>query len=153
MPGLTGQWGPMRTEPTIVTKILEPAALLEPGYRLGPEVIERCRAAELHRLQGGIATDSAAAMHERGVRFHASLVEGSGNPFFIDTIRRVNRVRRQLSYRSMQERSRYREHCEQHLQLLDLLERGRSDEASQAMHVHLSGTLRKLEKISGILKP
>jgi len=132
---------------------LEPAALLEPGYRLAPEVIERCRAAERHLLQGGIATDSAAALHERGVRFHESLVEGSGNPFFIDTIRRVNRVRRLLSYRSMQERSRYREHCEQHLQLLDLLERGRNDEAAQAMQVHLSSTLRNLEKISAILKP
>lgn len=132
---------------------LEPAALLEPGYRLAPEVIERCRAAELHLLQGGIETDSAAALHDRGVRFHESLVEGSGNPFFIDTIRRVNRVRRLLSYRSMQDRSRYREHCEQHLQLLDLLERGRSDEAAQAMRVHLSSTLRNLEKISGILKP
>lgn len=132
---------------------LEPAALLEPGYHLAPDVIERCRAAERHLLQGGIATDSADNLHERGVRFHESLVEGSGNPFFIDTIRRVNRVRRLLSYRSMQERSRYREHCEQHLHLLDLLERGRNDEAAQAMRVHLSSTLRNLEKISGILKP
>lgn len=132
---------------------LEPAALLEPGYHLAPDVIERCRAAERHLLQGGIATDSADNLHERGVRFHESLVEGSGNPFFIDTIRRVNRVRRLLSYRSMQERSRYREHCEQHLHLLDLLERGRNDEAAQAMRVHLSSTLRNLEKISEILKP
>ncbi len=132
---------------------LEPAALLEPGYHLAPDVIERCRAAERHLLQGGIATDSADQLHERGVRFHESLVEGSGNPFFIDTIRRVNRVRRLLSYRSMQERSRYREHCEQHLHLLDLLERGHNDEAAQTMRVHLSSTLRNLEKISGILKP
>jgi len=132
---------------------LEPAALLEPGYRLAPDVIERCRTAERHLLQGGIETDSADNLHDRGVRFHESLVEGSGNPFFIDTIRRVNRVRRLLSYRSMQERSRYREHCEQHLYLLDLLERGRNDEAAQAMRVHLSSTLRNLEKISGILKP
>lgn len=132
---------------------LEPAALLEPGYRLTPEVIERCRAAEVHLLEGGIETDSVDALHDRGVRFHESLVEGSGNPFFIDTIRRVNRVRRLLSYRSMQERSRYREHCEQHLHLLDLLERGRNDQASEAMRVHLSSTLRNHEKISGILKP
>lgn len=132
---------------------VEPAALLEPNYRLAPEVIERCRAAEMHLLQGGIETDSADALHDRGVRFHESLVEGSGNPFFIETIRRVNRVRRLLSYRSMQERSRYREHCKQHLHLLDLLEQGRNEEASQAMREHLSSTLRNLEKISGILKP
>lgn len=132
---------------------LEPAALLEPNYRLAPDVIERCRAAEKHLLNGGIETDSADALHDRGVHFHESLVAGSGNAFFIDTIRRVNRVRRLLSYRSMQERSRYKEHCKQHLHLLDLLERERNEEAAEAMKAHLSSTLRNLKKISGILKP
>jgi DNA-binding GntR family transcriptional regulator len=132
---------------------LEPAALLEPGYQLSAAAIARCRAAEQHLLAGGIATDTADQLHERGVRFHETLVEGSGNAFFIDTIRRVNRVRRLLSYRSMQERSRYKEHCEQHLHLLELLERGRNEEASQAMHAHLSSTLRNLKKISNILTP
>jgi DNA-binding GntR family transcriptional regulator len=131
---------------------LEPAALLEPDYHLSPQVIARCRAAEKHLLEGGIETDTADQLHDRGVRFHESLVEGSGNAFFIDTIRRVNRVRRLLSYRSMQDRSRYKEHCQQHLHLLDLLERGRNDEASKAMHQHLSSTLRNLAKISSILK-
>jgi DNA-binding GntR family transcriptional regulator len=132
---------------------LEPAALLEPGYRLPSHVIARCRAAEKHLLEGGIVTDTADQLHDRGVRFHESLVEGSGNAFFIDTIRRVNRVRRLLSYRSMQDRSRYKEHCQQHLHLLDLLERGRNEEASKAMHEHLSSTLRNFKKISSILKP
>jgi DNA-binding GntR family transcriptional regulator len=132
---------------------LEPAALLEPGYHLTPQVIARCRAAEKHLLDGGIATDTADQLHDRGVRFHESLVEGSGNAFFIDTIRRVNRVRRLLSYRSMQDRSRYKEHCKQHLHLLDLIERSRNDDASKAMHEHLSSTLRNLKKITSILKP
>ncbi len=132
---------------------LEPAALLEPGYRLDAQVLARCRAAEQHLLDGGIETDTADQLHERGVRFHESLVEASGNPFFIDTIRRVNRVRRLLSYRSMQDRKRYKEHCLQHLHVLDLLEQGRNEEASLALHSHLSSTLKNLKKISGILKP
>lgn len=132
---------------------LEPAALLEPGYRLEPAVLERCRAAEIHLLQGGIATDRADRIHDRGVNFHESLVQASGNAFFIDTIRRVNRVRRLLSYRSMQDRSRYREHCEQHLHILDLLEQERNEEASQAMRAHLASTLRNLTNITYILQP
>jgi len=131
---------------------LEPAALLEPNYHLSKDVIARCRAAERHLLEGGIETDTADQLHDRGVRFHESLVEGSGNVFFIDTIRRVNRVRRLLSYRSMQDRTRYKEHCKQHLHLLDLLERERNEEASEAMREHLSSTLRNFKKISGILK-
>jgi DNA-binding GntR family transcriptional regulator len=131
---------------------LEPAALLEPGFRLDPAVLERCRAAELHLLKGGIQTDTADQLHERGVRFHEALVEASGNPFFIDTMRRVNRVRRLLSYRSMQDRKRYKEHCRQHLHLLDLLEHERNEEASEAMREHLHSTLRNIEKIRGLLK-
>lgn len=132
---------------------LEPAALLEPGYRLDPAVLERCRAAEIHLLKGGIATDSADRLHDRGVNFHESLVEASGNGFFIDAIRRVNRVRRLLSYRSMQNRTRYREHCEQHLHILELLEQGRNEDASEAMRAHLTSTLRNLTSITDILQP
>lgn len=130
---------------------LEPAALLEPGFKLDRAVLARCRAAEQHLLDGGIETDTADQLHDRGVRFHESLVEASGNAFFIDTIKRVNRVRRLLSYRSMRDRKRYKEHCHQHLELLELLERGKNEEASDAMRVHLQATLNNLAKITDIL--
>lgn len=132
---------------------LEPAALLEPGFRLERKVLERCRAAEQHLLDGGIETDTADQLHDRGVRFHEALVEASGNPFFIDTIRRVNRVRRLLSYRSMRDRKRYVKHCRQHLHILALLEQERNDEASEALREHLRHTLDALAKIAGILQP
>lgn len=64
---------------------------------------------------------------------------------------RANHVCRLLSYRSMQDRSRHKEHCQQHLHLLDLLEQDRNEEASQAMHDHLSSTLRDLQGIRDIL--
>lgn len=131
---------------------LEPAALLEPGYRLDPAVLQRCRAAELHLLEeGGIETDTPDQLHDRGVRFHESLVEASGNPFFIDAIRRVNRVRRLLSYRSMRDRRRYEEHCRQHLYILDLLAEGRNGDAAEALRRHLDSTLRNLGSITQVL--
>ena len=61
----------------------EPAALLEPTYRLEPQAIERLRAAERHLLEGGIETDSADQLHERGVRFHETLVEASVQVAFV----------------------------------------------------------------------
>jgi DNA-binding GntR family transcriptional regulator len=126
---------------------LEPAALLEPGYHLEPQVIEQCRAAEHHLLDGGIASDTADQLHERGVNFHEAIVTASANPFFIDTIRRVNRVRRVMSYRSMQDRERYRDHCLQHLQILSLLESGDNLAASEALRKHLQHTLQSMQKI------
>lgn len=132
---------------------LEPAALLEPGYRLDRRILQQCRDTELRLLNGGIDTASADELHDRGVRFHESLVEASGNPFFIDTIRRANRVRRLLSYRSMTRRERYPEHCRQHLHILDLLDQDRNAEASAFMREHLEHTLRSLAKIEHILQP
>ena len=132
---------------------IEPAALLEPGYRMDKKVLEQCRATELQLLAGGIATASADELHNRGVRFHESLVEASGNPFFIDTIKRVNRVRRLLSYRSMKQRERYPEHCRQHLHILDLVDKEKNEEASEFMREHLAHTLASLAKIEDILRP
>jgi len=156
-PGYGWEFSSMMTTPDSLLQsyrlrlALEPAALREPGFRIEKSVLARCRAAEMHLLNGGIATDTADQLHDRGVRFHESLVEASGNPFFIDTIKRVNRVRRLLSYRSMQDRSRYQQHCDQHLAILDLLERERNDEAADALSAHLRSTLDNLARISGIL--
>ncbi len=156
-PGYGWEFSSMMTTPDSLLQsyrlrlALEPAALLEPTFRIEKSVLARCRAAEQHLLDGGIATDTADQLHERGVRFHESLVEASGNPFFIDTIKRVNRVRRLLSYRSMQDRSRYRQHCDQHLAILDLLERERNEDAAAALSEHLRSTLDNLARIRGIL--
>jgi DNA-binding GntR family transcriptional regulator len=158
-PGYGWEFSSMLTTPDSLLKsyrlrlALEPAALLEPGYRLEKKVLERCRDVEKHLLAGGIETDTADQLHERGVRFHESLVEASGNSFFIDTIKRVNRVRRLLSYRSMQHRERYVEHAKQHLHLLELLEHEKNDDASEAMREHLLHTLDAMSRISEILKP
>jgi DNA-binding GntR family transcriptional regulator len=157
-PGYGWAFSPMLTTPDSLLQsyrmrlALEPAALLEPHYRLSRTAVERLRAVEQHLLDGGIETDTALQLHDRGVRFHEVLVEGSGNAFFIDTIRRVNRVRRLLSYRSMQDRRRYKEHAKQHLRLLDLLHKERNEDAADAMRSHLEATLRNIAKIRGLLK-
>jgi DNA-binding GntR family transcriptional regulator len=157
-PGYGWSFSPMLTTPESLEQTyrvrlaLEPAALLEPTYRLDPEIAERCRAAELRLLAGAIETDSADALHERGVQFHEAIVGSSGNPFFLDTVRRINRVRRLLSYRSMIDRKRYRQQCKEHLQILDLLEAGKNEKASQALRRHLEHTVENLNQIKGVLE-
>jgi DNA-binding GntR family transcriptional regulator len=132
---------------------IEPAALLEPDFHIEQAVIERCRRAELHLLNGGIVADTADQIHDRGVDFHESLVQASGNPFFIDSIKRVNKIRRLLSYRSMQDRTRYKQSCEQHLEILDLLEREQNEQAANALRAHLATTLQNLGSIREIFRP
>ncbi len=157
-PGYGWSFSPMLTTPESLEQTyrvrlaLEPAALLEPSYRLDRDIAARCREAELRLLGGAIETDSAAALHERGVRFHEAIISASGNPFFLEAVRRINRVRRLLSYRSMVDRKRYRQQCEEHLHILDLLERERNEEASQALRLHLDHTIGNLQEIRLILE-
>jgi len=132
---------------------LEPAALLEPGYYLDPQILERCKNVELDLLNGDIESYTADQIHQRGVQFHSSIVEASGNPFFIETLQRVHKIRLLLSYRSMQNRKRYKEQCEQHLHILDLLGKGLNEEASLFLKTHLTSTIRNISEISDILRP
>jgi len=85
------------------------------------------------------------------VRFHETIIGASHNPFFLATIQRINRVRRLLSYRSMLDRTRYPQHCREHLKILDLIARRKNDEAATALRRHLEGTMRNLRKIKALL--
>lgn len=131
---------------------IEPAALLEPTFQLSRAVADQCRATERWFLAGGIETASADTLYERGVRFHEALAEASRNPFFVDALRRVNRVRRLLAYRSMLNRERYYGQAREHLRILDLLMQDRNEEAAAAMDRHLRSVVKNLKKIKPLLK-
>lgn len=157
-PGYGWEFSEMLTTPEALVQTyrvrlaLEPAALLEPGYRLAPETIDRLRAAELRLLDGALETDPPDALHERGVRFHESILAGSRNPFFLEALRRINRVRRLLSYRSMVVRDRYRDQCRDHLEILALLEAGRVTDGSMALRAHLERTIGNLDRIRPLME-
>ncbi|MBF9002110.1 GntR family transcriptional regulator [Vibrio nitrifigilis] len=157
-PGYGWEFSPMLTTPESLMQTyrvrlaLEPAALLEPGYFIAPEVIEECRQVELKLIAKGTSSSTTEQLHQRGVNFHQAIIEASGNPFFIDTLARINKVRRLLSYRSMQDRTRYLEHAQQHLAILDLLEQKRNAEASEQLRQHLASTISNIEKINQLLK-
>ncbi|GAA4332863.1 GntR family transcriptional regulator [Pigmentiphaga soli] len=125
---------------------LEPASLLEPGFNLSPEAAARLREVERQILAGGAETMTADALYERAVQFHETLAEASQNPFFIDVLRRVNRVRRLLTYRAMVDRQRYYRQAREHLEILDLLEAGRNREAADAMRRHLEAVAANLRQ-------
>lgn len=131
---------------------IEPAALLEPNYRLDRAEAARCRAIEEHMLAGGVETASADALYDRGARFHEVIVGASGNPFFLDALQRVNRIRRLLVYRSLADRRRFYAQARDHLRLLDLLEQGRNEEAAELLRAHLLGVTKELQALRALME-
>jgi DNA-binding GntR family transcriptional regulator len=132
--------------------VLEPASLLEPGYRLDAGVAAQCRAVEEHMLAGGIETASSDALYERGVRYHEAIVGASGNPFMLEALQRVNRVRRLLIYRSLTDRQCYYQQAREHLAILELLEAGRREEAAVELRAHLMAVMENLSAIRPLLE-
>jgi DNA-binding GntR family transcriptional regulator len=102
-------------------------------------------------LAGGIETMSMEELYERGVQFHELIVAASGNPFFLDALRRINGIRRLLAYRSAVTRERCYGQARDHLEILDLLEAGQNDDAAQRLQEHLMPVIRNLGAIRPVL--
>lgn len=122
--------------------VIEPAALRQPGYRLSPEAIASLRARQQELLSGGASRLPPAEIFEIGATFHEALVGGSGNPFLLDAMRRVNALRRLIEYRTKRSRETLVRQCREHLQLLELIEKGKLERAARLLEDHL-GTARE----------
>lgn len=121
--------------------VLEPAALLEPGYCVDKELFEHVRRQQQLLLDGGVERWTAAERFRAGADFHEAIVACSGNSLMLDALRRVNDLRRVIEYHSQtgsaQDRERMRRQCVEHLHLLDLLEAGERMEAAHTLRQHL----------------
>lgn len=117
--------------------LFEPAALLEPGFRIVKSELERVRRDQQMLLDGGVTRMSRSKLFEMGSDFHETLMSFSGNRFMLDAIKRVNAMRRLLEYRAHFDRERFAGQCREHLRLLDLLEHGAREDAARYLRRHL----------------
>ncbi|MCS0497185.1 GntR family transcriptional regulator [Ancylobacter sp. MQZ15Z-1] len=121
--------------------IIEPASLLEPGFALDRAAIAEQRRIQEGMYAGDIERMSADRLLVTGVNFHEALVRMSNSPFFLQSVVRANRMRRLLNYRTLVDRARFYDQAREHLQMLDLLERGENLECSYLLKRHLTGAL------------
>lgn len=117
--------------------VVEPAALLEPGYRLDPGFARTMRAGHEAVLARPWRDQHAVAFFEMNAAFHAGLAAGSGNRFFVDAVEAQNRLRalRNADWRFGEERAHAS--CREHLRVLDALEAGSPPRAAALLVEHL----------------
>lgn len=123
--------------------LIEPAAMLEPTFELNRAIVDEQRRIQTKMLETDIERLPAERLLFNGSLFHEELIKMSNNPYFHITLVRVNLMRRLLEYRSRVDRSRLFIQCQEHLAILDLLDRGEIVEASYAMRRHLGGALQR----------
>ena len=121
---------------------IEPAAILQPGYTVDEEGFRRARAQQQALLDGDYRTLSRTKLFEINSQFHEMIVAGSGNLYFIESIKRVNASRRLAEYRKTVDRSRLVGQSLEHLRILELLEAGDVAKAAEFIRFHLEYALK-----------
>ena len=123
--------------------LIEPAGLLEPTFKSDAQWLRRLGNEQKQLLSEGIETLPADALLRTGMRFHEALSKMSGNSMYHMVLVQINNMRRLIEYRAMVDRKRYYQQCEEHLQIIELVEQGNNQAASELMKRHLTGSLAR----------
>jgi DNA-binding GntR family transcriptional regulator len=126
----------------IFRAIMEQQAMLLPSFEPKRDDIEKAREVQSALRDGGYENWSRTEIFKSNNDFHEMLVACSKNEFFLESIRRINRLRRLIEYRITIDRSRLPKQATEHLHILDLIEDGRRNEAAEFIFVHITGAGR-----------
>ncbi|CUX40954.1 Nta operon transcriptional regulator [Agrobacterium tumefaciens str. Cherry 2E-2-2] len=122
--------------------VIEQQAMLLPTFEPDVEGLKRAREVQTALRDGGFETWSRADIFKANNEFHEMLVACSRNEFFLDSIKRINRLRRLIEYHITIDRSRLPKQTAEHLHILDLVEDGRRNEAAAFLFTHIMGASR-----------
>ncbi|WP_455274397.1 GntR family transcriptional regulator [Rhizobium herbae] len=122
--------------------VIEQQAMLLPTFQSDADGFRKARETQTDLGNGGYEHWSRAEIFKANNDFHEMLVACSGNEFFLDAIKRINRLRRLLEYQITIDRSRLPKQTTEHLHILDLLESDRRSEAAAFLYTHIMGASR-----------
>jgi DNA-binding GntR family transcriptional regulator len=126
--------------------MIEPQAILEPGFRVEPGWIEAMRQRHLETVERPWHAASSVAFFEMNAAFHEDLAAASGNRFVHSAIRRQNQLRQLSQYDWKYGFERVVVSCREHLEILDYLARNEREIASALLRRHL-------ERASAVRRP
>ncbi len=118
---------------------LEPAGILLPQFRVDRDALARSRRAHLdYTARAGKRRSKRSWRYEIDSSFHDMIAAFTGNAFWIEAIRRQNRLRRLLEFRGYVSADRVNEWCSEHLAIMDALAAGDRQHAADLMQRHLT---------------
>ena len=131
-------------------KAIEPAGLRESGYQIDLAVINEQRDIHQRLLASKSGSFSDEQILDSGPQFHEALVAISGNSYFLQTLQRVNCLRKLMEYHAKVNRGRLELSCTEHLLLLDVLEQQGPLTAADQLQLHLEHALEiKVPRLAG----
>lgn len=122
--------------------VIEPAGLLSSTFMADTQALARLKKQQEFILNGGYLSMTPQELFEANAHFHETLASFSGNRFLVQTVRRLDQLRRLVEYRQAKKRSPRREQVLEHLQIIEYLERGDRLAAADHMRRHLEQARR-----------
>jgi DNA-binding GntR family transcriptional regulator len=122
--------------------MIEPAALLEPGFRLDPAWAAEMRRRHEEALTMPWNEAATIPLYEINAAFHEGLAAASGNRYLLVAIQQQNRLRRFGNYDWTFGHERVLVNCREHLAILDQLEAGQHEAAAALLRRHLESAAK-----------
>lgn len=149
LPGQGWRFLPILTSPETYDQgyrfriLIESAALLEPGYRVDDVALRRCLAEQQALIDGAVEWASPAQLFDANTRLHETIAGFSGNVFILESLKRINRLRRLMEYKKTVDRSAAARRCKEHKVLIELLLSGQREAAADFIRLHLRDAARE----------
>ena len=122
--------------------VVEPTALLLPGFRVDHAAVERSRLQHFYlEAHSNIEAVERRQLFETDAQFHEMLTDFSGNPLLLQVVQQQNRLRRLFEFSGYVNRRRVRDWCREHLSILDAVAAGDREKAAGLMREHLQPAL------------
>lgn len=115
---------------------IEMQALLLPSFRIDPDAFAQARQHQVSLLEH-YEHENRSVIFSTNIEFHEMLMQCANNTFFLDAVRRINRIRRLLEYHITQNRARLPQQSREHLQILDLIEAHDMQAAAALLYSHI----------------
>jgi DNA-binding GntR family transcriptional regulator len=129
--------------------LIEPAGLLEPGFRLDPTWAADMRRRHQETMAMPWSETSSIALYEMNAAFHEGLAAASGNRYLLVAVQQQNRLRSFGNYDWTFGHERVLVNCREHLAILDQLEAGQREAAAALLRSHLESAAKLKRNTAG----
>ena len=123
--------------------LIESAALHEPGFKVDEAALRKCLAEQQALIDGAVEWASPAQLFDANTRLHETIAGFSGNVFILESLKRINRLRRLMEYRKAVNREAAARRCREHKTLIELLLSGQREAAADFIRLHLRDAARE----------
>ncbi len=129
--------------------IIEPAMMRLANFKIDHEAVQQLREDHLKLidLAGRRRPVDRAWSYDLDASFHETIAGFSGNAFLIQAIRQQNCLRRLIEYGGYGRLERVRTWAQEHMAILDALQRGRFERAAECMRRHLTKAMNTTQNL------